>query len=128
MLVKDFNFELPEYLIARYPTPDRTASRLLYLDEKREFNHKQFKDFLDLVNPGDLLVLNNTEVIPARLFSVKPTGGRVEILIERILNASQVLAHVKGGKSLKPGSYLSIEISDFKEKPPHLKFIERDLN
>ncbi len=72
MQVSDFHFDLPDALIARYPQPDRTASRLLQLDgNSGELSHKQFTDILELVQPGDLMVFNNTRVIPARVYAVK---------------------------------------------------------
>ena len=83
MKVSDFHYDLPDELIARYPLEQRSASRLLTLDGPTGATaHRQFRDLLDLVNPGDLLVFNNTRVIPARLFGQKETGGRLEILGE----------------------------------------------
>ena len=83
MKTSDFNFELPEELIAQDPLEDRSASRLLVLNkETGETEHKIFKDIIDLVNPGDCLVLNNTKVIPARLLGVKEdTGAHVEVFL-----------------------------------------------
>jgi len=101
MKLSDFDYQLPPELIARYPLEKRSASRLLCLDRKRGGQeHRVFSDLPDLLLPGDLLVCNDTRVIPARLFGKKPTGGRVEILIERILDTHRVLAHVRGGKSI----------------------------
>ncbi len=101
----DFFYELPERLIARYPTPERRASRLLCLDgQSGAVVHRQFADLLDLVNPGDLLVFNDTKVIPARLYGQKDTGGKVEVLVERLLADNQVLAQVRASKTPKPGS------------------------
>jgi len=110
MKVSDFHFDLPNELIARFPAAERTSSRLLYLEadsgEKTRLQHLKFKNLLDKVNPGDLMVFNNTRVIPARMFGQKETGGKVEVLIERILGEQEVLAHVKASKSPKPGTLL----------------------
>ena len=105
MLVSDYHFDLPDSLIANYPTEDRTASRLLHLDgPSGELAHRQFPDILDLVEAGDLMVFNNTRVIPARVFGQKESGGKLEILIERVINATEALAHVRASKSPKEGS------------------------
>lgn len=110
MKLADFRFELPEHLIARYPTPERTASRLMHLEgNSGNIHHGQFKDILDLVHEGDLLVFNNTRVIPARLLGQKLSGGKVEVLVERILDEHRVLAHVRASKSPKVGSQLLLE-------------------
>ncbi len=110
MQVSDFHFNLPDELIARFPTEKRTASRLLSLEgESGALEHCQFTDILGKLNKGDLLVLNNTRVIPARLFGKKETGGKVEILVERVLNQTQMLARVRSIKSPKPGRYLVLE-------------------
>ena len=86
MRVADFSFDLPDELIARFPKADRTSSRLLTLDgPSGTLEHKVFSDILDLVNEGDLLVFNNTRVIPARMFGQKASGGKVEVLVERVL-------------------------------------------
>jgi len=106
----DFHFDLPQSLIAQYPTPERTASRLLYLNRQaNELQDKQFTDILDLLNVGDLLVMNNTRVIPARLYGKKQTGGAVEVLIERLLNNNSALAFVRASKSPKVGTTLHFE-------------------
>ncbi len=110
MKLSDFSFELPERLIAKYPTEKRRASRLLCLNgTSGEVVHRQFAEMLELVNPGDLLVFNNTRVIPARLRGKKATGGQIEVLVERILDDHQVLAHVRASKSPKPGAELLLE-------------------
>lgn len=109
MKVSDFHFELPDHLIARYPSAERTASRLLTLDGcTGQIQHRQFSDILELLNPGDLLVFNNTRVIPARLLGQKASGGKVEVLVERILDDHLVLAHVRANKSPKPGTKLVV--------------------
>lgn len=110
MNVSDFNFDLPDELIARYPLARRTASRLLTLDGVTGvIGHKHFADILDLLRPGDLLVFNDTRVIPARLFGKKETGGQVEILLERLTGEHEMLAHVKASKALRPGQTIILE-------------------
>lgn len=110
MNVSDFHFDLPDELIARYPLKERSASRLLSLDGLTgAVSHRQFSDLPDLVQPGDLLVFNNTRVIPARLFARKETGGQVEVLVERLLGEHELLAHVKASKALKPGQRVILE-------------------
>ncbi|GAL08611.1 tRNA preQ1(34) S-adenosylmethionine ribosyltransferase-isomerase QueA [Photobacterium aphoticum] len=107
MQVSDFHFDLPDELIARYPQPERTASRLLQLTGNTgELAHKSFKDVLDLVQAGDLLVFNNTRVIPARLFGQKASGGKIEVLVERMVDDKTILAHVRASKAPKPGNEL----------------------
>ncbi|MGF1691289.1 tRNA preQ1(34) S-adenosylmethionine ribosyltransferase-isomerase QueA [Photobacterium kagoshimensis] len=113
MQVSDFHFDLPDELIARYPQPERTASRLLQLTGNTgELQHKGFKDMLDLVEPGDLLVFNNTRVIPARVFGRKESGGKIEVLVERMLDDKSILAHVRASKSPKPGNVLFLGDND----------------
>ncbi len=110
MRVADFSFELPDALIARHPLAERRASRLLVLDGPTgELAHKQFSDLLDYLRPGDLMVFNNTRVIPARLFGQKTSGGKLEVLVERVLDSHRVLAHVRSSKSPKPGSTILID-------------------
>ena len=106
----DFHFELPEDLIAQQPLDNRSDSRLLCLDrDNGEVVNRQFTDLIDLLEPGDCLVFNDTEVIPARLFGRKASGGKIEILVERLLDERQLLAHVRASKSPKPGSDLYLE-------------------
>ncbi|WP_286785185.1 MULTISPECIES: tRNA preQ1(34) S-adenosylmethionine ribosyltransferase-isomerase QueA [Pseudomonas] len=110
MRVSDFHFDLPESLIARYPLAERRASRLLVLDgESGELAHRRFTDLLDHLRPGDLMVFNDTRVIPARLFGQKASGGKLEILVERVLDEYRVLAHVRSSKSPKPGTEILVE-------------------
>lgn len=110
MNVSDFHFDLPDELIARYPLKERSASRLLSLDGlSGQTTHLKFTDLPDLLQPGDLLVLNNTRVIPARLFGQKETGGKVEILVERLLGEKELLAHTRSSKSPKEGQRLLLE-------------------
>ena len=107
MLVSDFDYELPESLIARYPLKERRASRLLEVGIT--LADRQFSDFPTLLRRGDLLVFNDTRVIPARLAAHKDTGGRVEILIERVTGTQNALAHVRASKSPKPGARLLLD-------------------
>jgi S-adenosylmethionine:tRNA ribosyltransferase-isomerase len=110
MRVADFHFDLPDSLIARHPLAERRASRLLVLDGPTgALAHRQFADLLEYLRPGDLMVFNDTRVIPARLFGQKASGGKLEILIERVLDEHRVLAHVRSSKSPKPGSLIYIE-------------------
>ncbi len=110
MQVSDFSFDLPESLIARYPLAERRASRLLVLDgETGALDHRRFADIAEFVRPGDLMVFNDTRVIPARLFGRKASGGQVEVLIERLLDSHRALAHVRASKSPKPGSTILVE-------------------
>ncbi len=106
----DFYFDLPEHLIARYPKAQRRDSRLLQLNRlSGELQHRQFAEILDIVQPGDLMVFNNTRVIPARLHGQKASGGKIEVLVERITDNQTALAHVRASKSPKPGSRLRLE-------------------
>lgn len=104
MNLDQFDYELPEELIAQFPLPDRVASRLLHFESfGNEFSDLKFIDLLSLLHEGDLLVLNNTEVVPARLFGTKLSGGKVEFLLERMLDERTTLAQLKASKSPKPG-------------------------
>jgi len=110
MQVSDFNFSLPDELIARYPKADRRSSRLLQLNgNSGELVDKQFADILDLVEAGDLMVFNNTRVIPARMYGQKASGGKIEVLVERVISEHSVLAHVRSSKSPKVGAQLILE-------------------
>ena len=107
MQLSDYDYDLPDDLIARYPLPERTASRLLELNsEEQVIRDRLFRDLPDLLREGDLLVLNDTRVIHARLAARKETGGKAEVLIERVLDEVTALAHVRASKSPKPGSHL----------------------
>lgn len=107
MRVADFSFELPESLIAHYPMPERSSCRLLSLDGPTgALTHGTFTDLLDKLNHGDLLVFNNTRVIPARLFGRKASGGKIEVLVERMLDDKRILAHIRASKAPKPGAEL----------------------
>jgi len=110
MKKSDFNYHLPEHLIAQKPLPDRSASRLLCMDrESGRIADRQFADFIDLISERDLLVFNDTKVIPARLFGRKQTGGKVEVLVERILDAHHAIAHVRASKSPKAGAVIELD-------------------
>ena len=105
MKVSDFNFNLPEELIAQHPYDKRDEARLLVLDRKtRELKHKVFKDIIDFLNPGDCLVINNTKVIPARLYGKKDTGAAVEFLLLKRIEGDTWEAMVRPGHKLKPGT------------------------
>jgi S-adenosylmethionine:tRNA ribosyltransferase-isomerase len=102
-----FQFDLPDELIARQPAEQRQGSRLLYLDSHNDdLQHQQFTDLLSHIQPGDLIVFNNTKVIPARLFGQKESGGKVELLVERVVDKYTVLAHTRASKSPKVGNQL----------------------
>ena len=110
MRVADFSFELPDSLIARHPLAERHGSRLLVLDgPSGALDHRQFTDLPGFLRPGDLMVFNNTRVIPARVFGQKASGGKLEILVERVLDSHRVLAHVRSSKSPKPGSKILLD-------------------
>lgn len=110
MRVADFHFELPDPLIARHPLAERRASRLLVLDgPSGQLSHRHFPDLLEYLRPGDLMVFNDTRVIPARLFGHKASGGKLEILVERVLDSHRVLAHVRASKAPKPGMQILID-------------------
>jgi len=110
MQLSDFKYRLPEELIALYPTEKRSQSRLLCLDTMTgEVQHKIFSDFVDLLQADDLLVFNDTRVIPARLFGRKESGGKVEVLVERITGGNRVLAQIRASKSPKSGAVIRFE-------------------
>jgi len=106
----DFDFDLPRELIAQKPLTDRADSRLLHLSRAGgRISDRGFRDLPGLLRPGDLLVFNNTRVIPARLYARKDTGGRTEIMLERLLNDSECIAQLKASKSPRPGTVLFLE-------------------
>lgn len=106
MKTSDFSYHLPDALIARYPSASRTASRLIVLPPDGAIEHRHFADIGDYLQAGDLLVMNNTRVMSARLFACKSSGGKTEILIERLLGDRQALAHIRASRSPKPGNEL----------------------
>ncbi|WP_163577624.1 tRNA preQ1(34) S-adenosylmethionine ribosyltransferase-isomerase QueA [Halomonas faecis] len=106
----DFHYELPEALIARYPSEQRSDCRLLCVDgASGALEHRRFPELIELLEPGDLLVFNDTRVIPARLHGHKASGGRIQLLLERPLDANRGLAHLRSSKSPKPGTELVFE-------------------
>ena len=107
MQIDDFDYELPEALIARFPAAERRGSRLLHVGDA--VADRQFAELPSLLNAGDLLVFNDTRVIPARLKAKKATGGRAELLIERVTSETRALAHVRASKSPKPGGILEFD-------------------
>ena len=110
MKKSDFNYPLPDALIAQKPLAERDASRLLCMNrDTGQLADRQFSGFIDLIEKRDLLVFNDTKVIPARLFGKKQSGGKVEILIERILDENHAIAHVRASKSPKPGTLIELD-------------------
>ncbi|ANS86246.1 S-adenosylmethionine:tRNA ribosyltransferase-isomerase [Vibrio scophthalmi] len=113
MQVSDFHFDLPDELIARYPQPERTSSRLLQLNgNSGELVDGIFTDVLGHIEAGDLVVFNNTRVIPARMFGRKASGGKLEVLVERMIDTKSILAHVRCSKSPKPGTVILLGEND----------------
>ena len=109
MRISDFSFDLPENLIAQYPTEQRSGSRLLCLNSSSgEIQHNKFSDVLSYLNSGDLMIFNDTKVIPARFFGEKETGGKVELLLERLLSDNRLLVQVKSSKPLRSEMRLRI--------------------
>jgi S-adenosylmethionine:tRNA ribosyltransferase-isomerase len=105
--LSDFDFELPQELIAQLPLPERSASRLLHVDGAR-LADRAFTDIVELLAPGDLLVFNDTRVLKARFFGVKETGGKVEVLVERVVDNLVVHAQVRASKSPQAGSRIRL--------------------
>ena len=127
MQLSDFDYELPQELIAQFPLPSRSASRLLVVHQDQDqtnpkFQDAYFKDIIHLLKKGDLLVFNDTKVIPARIHGFKPTGGKIEILVERVLNENQVLCQIKSSKAILPGATLLLGNPSF---PTKVTVIER---
>ena len=112
MNVADFSFTLPEHLIAQYPPANRGDSRLLKVMTNRELEDAEFNSIVDEFRTGDLLVLNNTKVIPARLFGKKDTGGKLEILLERVTGEHSFLAQIRASKAPKIGQSISADEDD----------------
>lgn len=133
--LSQFDYHLPSELIAQTPAATRNASRLLHLDAASTLHDRQFADLPSLLRPNDLLVLNNTQVIKARLLGRKDSGGKIEILIERITGPDTALAHVKASKSPKAGTRLHIaddaftlEVTGRQDELFELRFPERVLD
>ncbi|UCH47257.1 MAG: tRNA preQ1(34) S-adenosylmethionine ribosyltransferase-isomerase QueA [Betaproteobacteria bacterium] len=109
MLLSDFDYELPEDLIAQAPLPARRSSRLMYLDgASGVVSDHRFEDLTQFFRRGDLMVFNDTKVIKARLFGVKDSGGKVEIMIDRVLDSSTALAMLRASRTPKPGQTIKI--------------------
>ncbi|MEY2706841.1 MAG: hypothetical protein RI905_592 [Pseudomonadota bacterium] len=112
MRLSDFNYNLPPELIAQHPLPDRSSSRLLVLNQNSNqetiLEDRQFTDLLALLKPNDLLIFNDTKVIPARLFGKKESGGAVEVLLERIIDTNKAIVQIRASKSPKPGNQILI--------------------
>ena len=108
MQLSDFNFDLPDELIARYPLETRSASRLLHLDTQGQYHDHQFTDILDLLEDGDLLILNDTKVMKARLKGKRASGGAVEVLVERMQDRFIAYCHIKASNTPKAGAELFI--------------------
>ena len=107
LTVNDFDFPLPPELIAQHPAAERTGSRMLHVCGQ-QLADRQFAELPSLVRAGDLLVFNDTRVIKARFFGQKDTGGQVEVLLERIVDATHAIAQVRASKSPKPGTKLTL--------------------
>jgi S-adenosylmethionine:tRNA ribosyltransferase-isomerase len=107
MKTSDFNYHLPEGLIANYPLDNRSSSRLLVY--ANEIEHKTFKNILDYFEEGDLLVVNNTSVIPARVYGNKDTGGSVEVMLERVMEDNKALVQIRSGRSPKIGTVITLD-------------------
>lgn len=113
MKTRDFNYQLPEHLIAQKPCEVRSQSRLLhYSRTTKTTEHLQFNNLLELLEPNDLLVFNDTKVIPARIYGEKETGGKVEILIERLTGEFSCHAHIKASKTPKTNNIITLYNSD----------------
>ena len=107
MKTSDFNYNLPEELIANYPLDNRSSSRLLVYTN--EIEHKTFKDVLNYFEAGDLLVVNNTSVIPARVYGNKESGGSVEVMLERVMEDNKALVQIRSGRSPKIGTVIILD-------------------
>lgn len=128
----DFHFDLPDELIARYPLPERGASRLLCLDGRDgAVKHRRFAELLELLAPEDLLVFNDTRVIPARVFGHKASGGRLEMLVERVVGDYGVVAHLRVSRSPGVGATLTLEggcrlvVEDREDSLFRLRFLDQ---
>ena len=125
MQLADFHYDLPAEYIARYPLRQRSASRLLCLERAfKTVSHREFTAITELLSPKDLLIFNDTKVMPARLFGSKKTGGRVEILVERILDPQRLIAQVRASKSPRIGEDIFLENFRFKILAKNNQFYE----
>ena len=114
MQLSDYDYELPECLIAHAPLAQRSQSRLMCLNRHdKSIEHLRFSELPSKLLPGDLLVFNNSKVLKARLFGTKSTGGKVEMLVERIVSPMQALVHLKSSKVAKPGTLIHIKDACF---------------
>ena len=122
----DFHIEIPDELIAQFPAADRSGSRLMVLNgDSATDSHRSFKDLPALLEPGDRLVFNNTRVIPARLFGRKASGGKVEILLERLTDKEAALVKIRASKSPAAGQQLHIHSSTTDETVAVLEVVGR---
>lgn len=123
----EFHYNLPEHLIAQAPCEVRSQSRLFhYSRANKHIEHLQFSDIIDLINADDLLVFNNTRVIPARMYGHKDTGGRVEVLVERLISEHQCLAHLRASKTPKPGCKITLSKADDESQQFSVTIEDRD--
>lgn len=125
MKLSDFDYPLPEALIAKYPLPERSGGKLLEVEvNTQKISEHQFKELPNLLKPTDLLVFNNTKVLPARLFAHKPTGGKIEILLERVLSPTEILAHCRGSLKIAQELIISDTIKFTVLKHEHLYHLQ----
>ena len=129
MQLSDFDFELPQELIAQFPLANRSSSRLLIVTQSQaqlstRLQDAYFKDIVHLLKKGDLLVFNDTKVIPARIHGFKSSGGKVELMVERVLTESQVLCQIKASKAILPNSTLYLGDPS---NPTEVTVLERQL-
>ena len=124
MKTSDFNYHLPEKLIANYPLDNRSSSRLLVSSPKME--HLLFKEIIKFFEEGDLLVVNNTSVIPARIFGNKESGGSIEVMLERVLDGNKALVQIRSGRSPKIGSNIILNFITM-EKPGLKKYANENI-
>lgn len=104
--LSDFDYQLPDELIASQPLASRSDSRLLIVNET--FEDRKFHDIINYLNAGDLLILNNTKVVKARLFGQKPSGGKVEVMLERVISNQEIIAHIRTSKAIKIGMQIEL--------------------
>lgn len=110
MYTHEFDYELPPELIASHPLSERSQSRLLCLNRQTgALEHRYFYELLDLLEPNDCLIVNNTKVIPARLFGQKASGGKIEVLVERLIDTKQAWVHIRASKTPQMGSELFLD-------------------
>ncbi|MFK7853690.1 MAG: S-adenosylmethionine:tRNA ribosyltransferase-isomerase, partial [Granulosicoccus sp.] len=109
--LSDFHYDLPENLIAQVPLAGRSDSRLMQVDGST-VKHQNVRDLPGILRPGDHLVFNDTRVVPARLYGQKASGGRLELMLERVTSTGSILAKIRASKSPKPGTTLILNSSD----------------